>query len=74
MDVVKTDIKPEDVSKVMKEYDKKATAPKVVNPGLEDVPKTNINDAIATAHKKLDPKAPIPETPKKKEELKGSRS
>jgi len=64
-EVVKTNIKPEDVSKVMKEYDKKATAPKVVNPGLEMVPKTNIDDVIKAAQKKLDPKASVPEAPKK---------
>ena len=56
MNVVKTNIKPEDVAKVMKEYDKKATAPKVVSPGLDTVPKTDIGAIVKAKHKELEPK------------------
>ena len=78
INVVKTNIDPKDVTKVMNEFDKKETAPKVVNPGLDMIPKTGIEDAIAAAHKKLDPKAPIVGEPVVKEaekvEEKGSKS
>lgn len=53
MNVVKTDIKPEDVSKVMKEYDKKEVG-KVVAPDMEKLPVGSLNDAVKAAQKKLD--------------------
>jgi hypothetical protein len=70
-EVVKTNIKPEDVAKVMKEYDKKAQ-PGGPPPTLPKKSAGSLEDAISAEHKKLDPKAPIVDKPKP--EQKGSKS
>ena len=61
MEVVKTNIKPEDVGKVMKDFDKKATAPKVVSPGLDMVPKDVIQPPkkVVEVPKKIEPKPKV---------------
>ena len=58
MEVVKTNIRPEDVGRVMKEFDKKETAAKIVTPGIEMVPKDVIQapKKIVEVPKKVEPK------------------